>query len=33
MKFLGLRSLGVKKFYHTGNSKTDNTKEYTSLMK
>ena len=26
MKFLGLRSIFIKKFNHTGNSKTDNTK-------
>ena len=32
MKFLGLRSIAIKKFNHTGNSKTDNTKEYTNLL-
>lgn len=32
MKFLGLRSIFIKKFNHTGNSKTDNTKEYSNLL-
>lgn len=32
MKFLGLRSIVIKKFNHTGNSKTDNTKEYSNLL-
>ena len=32
MKFLGLRSIVIKKFNHTGNSKTDNTKEYPNLL-
>lgn len=32
MRFLGLRSIIVKKFNHAGNSKTDNTKEYPNLL-
>ena len=32
MKFLGLRSIVIKKFNHAGNSKTDNTKEYPNLL-
>ena len=32
MKFLGLRSIVIKKFNHAGNSKTDNTKEYKNLL-
>lgn len=32
MKFLGLRSITVKKFNHSGNSKTDDTKEYPNLL-
>ncbi len=32
MKFLGLRSIVIKKFNHIGNSKTDNTKEYSNLL-
>ena len=32
MKFLGLRSIIVKKFNHAGNSKTDNSKEYSNLL-
>ena len=32
MKFLGLRSIIIKKFNHAGNSKTDNTKEYPNLL-
>ena len=32
MKFLGLRSIIVKKFNHAGNSKTDNTKEYPNML-
>lgn len=32
MKFLGLRSIVVKKFNHAGNLKTDNTKEYPNLL-
>ena len=32
MKFLGLRSIIVKKYNHAGNSKTDNTKEYQNLI-
>lgn len=33
MKFLGLRSIVIKKFNHAENSKTDNTKEYPNLLK
>ena len=32
MKFLGLRSIVIKKFNHAGNSKTDNVKEYPNLL-
>lgn len=32
MKFLGLRSIIVKKYNHAGNSKTNNTKEYPNLI-
>ena len=32
MKFLGLRSIVVKKYNHAGTSKTDNTKEYKNLL-
>ncbi len=32
MKILCLRSITVKKFNHSGNSKTDNTKEYPNLL-
>lgn len=32
MKFLGLRSILIKKYNHAGNSKTDNTKEYQNLL-
>lgn len=32
MKFLGLRSIIVKKYNHAGNSKIDNTKEYPNLL-
>ena len=32
MKFLGLRSIIIKKFNHAGNSKSDNTKEYLNLL-
>ncbi len=32
MKFLGLRSITVKKFNHSGKSKTDETKEYSNLL-
>ena len=32
MKFLGLRSIVVKKYNHTKSSKTDNTKEYPNLI-
>lgn len=32
MKFLGLRSITIKKFNHSGSSKTDNTKEYKNLL-
>ena len=32
MKFLGLRSIIVKKFNHAGISKTDNTKEYPNML-
>jgi len=32
MKFLNLRSIVVKKFNHSGNSKTDSTKEYPNLL-
>ena len=32
MKFLGLRSIIIKKFNHAENSKTDNTKEYPNLL-
>ena len=32
MKFLGLRSIIVKKYNHSSSSKTDNTKEYVNLL-
>ena len=32
MKFLGLRSIVVKKYNHAGSSKTDNAKEYPNLL-
>ncbi len=32
MNFLKLRSITVKKFNHSGSSKTDNTKEYPNLL-
>ena len=32
MKFLGLKSIIVKKFNHAGTSKTDDTKEYPNLL-
>ena len=32
MKFLGLRSIIVKKYNHSGSSKTDDTKEYPNLL-
>ena len=32
MKFLGLRSIIIKKFNYAGNSKTDNTKEYQNFL-
>lgn len=32
MKELGLRSIVVKKFNHSGNSTVDNTKEYPNLL-
>lgn len=32
MKFLGLRSIVVKKFNHLGKSKSDDTKEYLNLL-
>jgi len=32
MKFLGLRSIVVKKYNHSGRSKTDETKEYPNLL-
>ena len=32
MKSLGLRSITIKKFNHSGSSKTDNTKEYQNLL-
>ena len=32
MKILGLRSITVKKYNHTGSSKTDNTKEYPNIL-
>ena len=32
MKVLGLRSITIKKFNHSGNSKIDNTKEYPNLL-
>ena len=32
MKFLGLRSIIVKKFNHSGSSKSDDTKEYPNLL-
>jgi len=32
MKFLGLRSIVVKKFNHAGSSKNDNAKEYPNLL-
>ena len=33
MRFLGLRSIVIKKYNHVGTSKTDNTKEYPNLLK
>lgn len=33
MKILGIKSIIVKKFNHSGTSKTDNTKEYLNLLK
>lgn len=33
MKILGIKSITVKKFNHSGTSKTDNTKEYSNLLK
>lgn len=33
MKFIGLRSITVKKFNHSGRSKMDDTKEYANLLK
>ena len=33
IKFLGLRSIIIKKYNHVGTSKTDNTKEYPNLLK
>lgn len=33
MKFLGLRSITIKKYNHLGNSKTDDVKEYPNLLK
>ena len=32
MKFLGLRSITIKKYNHSGNSKTDDAKEYPNLL-
>ena len=32
MKFLGLRSIVVKKYNHAGSSKINNTKEYPNLL-
>lgn len=32
MKFLGLRSITIKKYNHAGNPNTDNTKEYPNLL-
>ena len=32
MKLLGLRSITIKKYNHSGNSKTDDTKEYPNLL-
>ena len=32
MRILGLKSITIKKFNHSGNSKTDNTKEYPNLL-
>ena len=32
MKFLGLRSITIKKFNHVGSSKSDDTKEYKNLL-
>ena len=32
MKFLGLRSIIIKKYNHSGSSKIDNTKEYPNLL-
>ena len=32
MKFLGLKSIIIKKYNHAGNFKTDNTKEYPNLL-
>lgn len=33
MKFLNLKSIIIKKYNHAGSSKTDNTKEYSNLLK
>ena len=32
MKYLGLRSIVIKKYNHAGNSKTDNSKDYPNLL-
>ena len=32
MKILGFRSITIKKYNYTGNSKTDNTREYPNLL-
>ena len=32
MKILGLRSITIKKYNHSGNSKTDDNKEYPNLL-
>ncbi len=32
MKLLGLKSITIKKFNHSGKSKTDDTKEYPNLL-
>lgn len=32
MKFLGLKSITIKKYNHSGNYKTDDTKEYPNLL-
>lgn len=32
MKFLGLKSIVVKKYNHSGNTKSDNNKEYPNLL-